>query len=134
MTVHAQAGPDPTRAEPPHLREAAADVLGSLRSQVSALLELGTLEVRYSGLMLASALALGLIAALATFTAWGLLVAAGVSALISLGWSLWLALLVVALANLLVVAVSVWLLLKSISRVGMDATRQAMGLGDPHAD
>lgn len=119
---------DPAAAPP--LRDAAADWLDAVRHQFSAILSLCTTEVRYSGLMLIAAVALGLIAALAFFSAWGLLLAAGVSALMGVGLSLTASLAIVALVNVLVVVLSIYLMRKALSRVGLDATRSALRIGD----
>lgn len=136
MTSHqqAQAQPGPAATEPPSLREAAAGVLDGTRRQLAELLELMTLELRYSGLMLGGVLALAVIAALAAVSVWGLLNAALVSGLMALGWPLAGALLGVAGVNLILVFASAWLALRAASRVGLDGTRQVLGLESRDAD
>lgn len=134
--MHAQPQPEPRvppgadapPPEPPSLRQAAAELFGAGRQQFAELLELFTLEVRYSGLMLGNSVGLLLVAALAGFTVWGLLVAALVAALLELGLGWSAALLAVAAVNAGIVAVCLWLLRHTLRRVGLRHTRRAMGL------
>lgn len=112
--------------------DAAMEVAESSRRQVSAILELLTLEIKYSGLMVVGALAAGVIAALAVFTAWGLLVAAMVAWLVAQGWSLGAALMIVAVSNVVIVFLSLWLMRRCLTRVGVEATRRALKLEVSH--
>ena len=113
--------------EPP-FHDSAAKVLHSAREHLAELLELFTLEVRYSGLMLGKVAAMAVIAALATFSVWGLLMAAMLMALLGSGWSWPAALMILALANGGALFGALWLMRRSLMRIGVDGTRQALGL------
>lgn len=121
-------------ADPPPLGDAVTEAFKASRRHLAELLELVTLEIRYSGLMLASVAALAVITALAAFSVWGLLVAAAVAGLIALGWGWTMALLIVAAANGLLAGLAVWLLRRALSRVGIDSTRHALSLGVSDAE
>ncbi len=123
----------PSDGAAPPLRDAAAEWFHASRQQLAATLSLCTAEVRYSGLMLVSALACALVAALALFSAWGLLLAAGVMWLMAVGLSVAGSLAVVALSNIVLVAASVVLLRSALSRVGLDATREVLRVGNDDA-
>ena len=114
--------------EPP-FHDSAAEVLHSAREHLAELLELFTLEVRYSGLMLGKVVAMAVIAALATFSVWGLLMAAMLMALLGSGWSWPATLMILALANGGTLFGALWLMRRSLMRIGVDGTRQALGLG-----
>ena len=116
----------------PTLIEAAMEAAESSRRQVSAILELLTLEVKYSGLMLASALAAAVVAALAIFSAWGLLMAALVAWLVAAGWSLGTALMVMSLFNVVLVVISFGMMRRCLKRIGVDGTRRALKLEVAH--
>ncbi len=111
------------------LRRSATAALASGRRQLAGILELATVEARYSGLMLAVAVGSAVALAIMLLCGWGLLVAAAAAQLLSMGWS-WAA----ALASLGLLhglgALGAWLLLRrSIARIGLDNTREVMGLG-----
>jgi hypothetical protein len=72
-----------------------------------------------------------LIGALAAFSAWGLLLAAALSGLLALGWSWSLALSSLALANVLLALLSLWLMRRALTRIGLESTRRALGLDLP---
>ncbi len=127
-----------THSEPPvgdaspaaQLRASAHEVFDSGRRQLAGLLELATLEARYSGLMLAFALGFGVALAVFLLCGWGLLVAAAVVQLIELGWSTAAALAALGLVHALAALVVWGLLRRCIARIGLDGTREVMGLGD----
>jgi len=118
----------PPETEPVPLREAAADVLDTIHRQLAALLELFTLEIQYSGLMFIWAAALAVVVALAAFSVWGLSVSAIVAWLHSSGWSWASALAAMALANGIIVFTSLWLIRRALLRVGINSTRQVLGM------
>lgn len=131
--IHESATPDPApKQTEPTLQEAAAQVLAAARRQLAELLELFTLEMSYSGLMLGSAIALAAIAALALFSVWGLLLAATATGLLTFGWSWTTVLIVLAAANVLLVFASLWLMRRSLARIGIERTRHALGLDVSH--
>lgn len=126
--AHASDSPAIEQTELP-LREAAASVFSGLRRQFAELLELFTLEVRYSGLMLGSVVGLALVVALAIFSLWGLFLAAAGVWLSAAGWG-WAGILsILALANAVLVLAALWLMRHSLKRIGIRHTRQALGLG-----
>ncbi len=115
------------------LRDSAREVWASGRRQLGGLLELATLEARYSGLMLALALGLGVAVAVFLLCGWGLLVAAAVLQLLHLGWSTPAALALLGLVHALAAGVAWVFLRRCIARIGLDNTREIMGLSDvPH--
>jgi hypothetical protein len=129
MHADPQDAADP--AAPLSLTEAVAGVFATTRQHLAQLLTLFTLEARYAGLMLGMTLALALIGALAAFSAWGLLLAAALSGLLALGWSWSLALSSLALANVLLALLSLWLMRRALTRIGLESTRRALGLDLP---
>lgn len=114
------------------LIEAAAGVFATTRQHLAQLLTLLTLEARYAGLMLGMTLAMALIGALAAFSAWGLLLAAALTGLLALGWSWSLALSSLALANAMLALLSLWLMRRALTRIGLESTRRALGLDVPN--
>lgn len=100
--------------------------------QLSGVLELATLEARYSGLMLAAVLGLAVVIAVTALIAWGLLAAAAVAGMITHGWSWAAALTVVALLHLGAGFMALLLLRRCITRIGLDSTCEALGLAAPH--
>jgi len=112
----------------PPLHEAAAAAVATARRQLAELLELLTLEVRYSGLLLSRAATLAVVTALAAFSAWGLLMAAAAAWLLKSGTSWSTLLLALAAANGMVMFASLCLIRHALQRVGVDLTRQALGL------
>lgn len=129
MHADPQDAADP--AAPLSLTEAVAGVFATTRQHLAQLLTLFTLEARYAGLMLGMTLALALIGALAAFSAWGLLLAAALSGLLALGWSWSLALGSLALANVLLALISLWLMRRALTRISLESTRRALGLELP---
>ncbi|OMH33621.1 hypothetical protein [Motiliproteus sp. MSK22-1] len=119
-------------SESPTLIETAVDVMVTTQRQLAQLLELFTLEVRYSGMMFGRALALAVIAALALFSVWGLLEAAILLGLIEMGWSWPIALATLALANMALLITAVWFIRHCLTAIGIDNTRQALGLDVRH--
>jgi len=112
------------------LRDALSDVLKSGRRQITELLELITLEARYSGLMLGVVLAMAVMAVLAVFSMWGLFLAATVLSLLASGWSFIASLVVLAVANGMMLGLAVWLMHRAIVRIGFAGTRQVLGLDE----
>lgn len=108
---------------------AAADVSEKTRRHLGQILDLFTLEVRYSGLMFAWVIAMALIVALGVFSVWGLLVAAAVSWLLSLGWGWPSALAALAVTNGLCIVLALWFASSALTRIGLTNTRDALGLG-----
>lgn len=123
-----QASHSPSEQTEKPLREAASGVFNSMYKQLATLIELLTLELQYSGLMLASAIVISVMAGLAMFSLWGLLLASTAVWLLASGWSWAAALAALAAANALLMLMSFWLIRRSLGRVGIDNTRQALGL------
>ncbi len=127
MSVHQSTATEARKAK--SLRDTAGEAFDTSRRQLAGLLELATLEARYSALMLAAALALAVILAIALLCGWGLLVAAAVAQLTLIGWS-WAAALASMGAFHAVLAFAALLLLRRcIARIGLDATRRILSLG-----
>lgn len=120
----------PTSAE--RLQEAVSEVYQNSCRQLAGVLELATLEARYSGLMLAAVLGLAVVIAVTALIAWGLLAAAAVAGMITHGWSWAAALTVVALLHLGAGFMALLLLRRCITRIGLDSTCEALGLAAPH--
>lgn len=110
------------------LRDAASEAFRSGRRQLAGILELATLEARYSSLMLAAVLGLAVVVALTVLAAWGLLAAAAIAWLIAAGWSWAAALGLVGLIHVAAGTAALLLLRCCIARIGMDSTREALGL------
>jgi|GEM_PF-2410400 len=125
-----QAADSATTPKPGSLRDALADVLESSRRQITELLELITLEARYSGLMLGVVLAMAVMAVLAVFSMWGLFLAATVLWLLASGWSLIASLVALAVANGMILGLAVWLMHRAIVRIGFTGTRHVLGLDE----
>ncbi|HYQ72431.1 MAG TPA: hypothetical protein VET88_10960 [Gammaproteobacteria bacterium] len=121
-----QARADSVQTEPESLQAATTAVTAAVRRQLAALLELFTLELRYSGLMLGSAVAMAVIAALAALSVWGLMLASALSWLHAAGWSWAAALVFMALANSAIVLLSLRLMQRALMRIGIDNTRRAL--------
>ncbi|WP_157890207.1 hypothetical protein [Marinobacterium aestuarii] len=134
QSMHAdpQDAADSATPESLSLIEAAAGVFATTRQHLAQLLTLLTLEARYAGLMLGMTLAMALIGALAAFSAWGLLLAAALGGLLALGWSWSLALGSLALANVVLALISLWLMRRALTRISLGSTRQALGLDLPN--
>ncbi|WP_207062114.1 hypothetical protein [Motiliproteus sp. SC1-56] len=115
------------------LGKTVAEYFQSNRRYIAELLNLLTLEVRYSGLMLGSVIALALIAALALFSLWALANAALLLWLVTQAWAWPFALLLGAGLNLLLLLAALWQIRRALARMGVDATRQALGLGGHNA-
>lgn len=115
------------------LRDALGDLLTHSRGQLSELLKLITLEVRYSGLMLGVVVAMAVLSVVALFSMWGLLLAAAVSWLLATGWSVVASLVIVALANGLLLCLSLWQIYRALVRIGFTYTRQVLGLENTDA-
>lgn len=124
-----EADDQPTSAE--RLHEAVSEVVQNSRRQLAGLLELATLEARYSGLMLAAVLGLAVVIAVTALVAWGLLAAAAAAGLIAYGWSWAATFTVMALLHLVAGFMALLLLRRCITRIGMDSTREALGLAAP---
>lgn len=116
----------------PPLGKAAAELYQSTRQQLSQILELFTLEVRYSGLMLGWTAALAVSIAVTTVSFWGLVQAAGVAWLLSINWSWSAALGLMALLNVGVLALCLYLIHRALQRVGLENTRKALSLDTNH--
>lgn len=120
-----------TRAEPRQRAETgviglAGTIVRSARDVVANTLEVAALESRLAGIALAAMAAAGFGALMLVLTAWGLLVAAGVSGLIQAGMSVALALLLAAFASLLVAGVLVLMLPWLARRLAFPATRRVL--------
>jgi len=124
--TQARAAPD--QNESPSLTEAAASLFEARRQQLCELLTLFTLEARYAGLMLAMTIAMAMLGALAAFSAWGLMQAAAVTWLLAAGWHWSWALATLALANSVLAVIALWLMRRSLARIGLDSTRRMLGL------
>ena len=125
-----QAADSATKPKSGSLRDALADVLESSRRQITELLELITLETRYSGLMLGVVLAMAVMAVLAVFSMWGLFLAATVLWLLASGWSLIASLVTLAAANGMILGLAVWLMHRAVVRIGFAGTRHVLGLDE----
>jgi len=126
MSAHRTRG-----AEYQQIQEAVSEVIQTSRRHLAGLLELATLEARYSGLMLAAALGLALVIAVTTLVAWMLLAAAAIAGLTAFGWSAAAALTVVAVLHLLAGIMALLSLRRCIARIGLDSTRDALDLAAP---
>lgn len=115
-------------AEHVPLHTAAANMWSSYKSQINAGLELFSQEIRYSGIMFATAIFMAIVSGLALFSAWGLFLASISTWLASLGFSLPAILAIFMLANIALVVVSFTILKRSIRNIGLDHTRDAFGL------
>lgn len=119
----------PERSERVTLLDAAVDVSEKTRRHLVQILDLVTLEVRYSGLMFAWVIAMALVVALGVFSVWGLFVAAAVAWLLTLGWGWPSALAALAVINGLFVVLALWFANSALTRIGLTNTRDALGLG-----
>lgn len=117
---------EPQERQP--LPQATLEVFRSCHRYLVELLDLLTLELRYSGLMLGSVAAMALIAALAAFTIWALLNGALLMALVGWGWSWPAALVSLAVLNGVLLLGALWQMRRALARIGLDNTRQALGL------
>lgn len=131
-STHRDADAPADRDETPSLAETAARLFEARRRQLAELLTLLTLEARYAGLMLGVTIAMAMISALAAFSAWGLLQAAVLSWLLASNWQWSSALTALALANGALIVLSLWLMRRSLARIGLDSTRRALGLEQPN--
>lgn len=104
-------------------------ILGAIESsrrQLTDLLGLASMEARYSVLMLAVVIWMGLLALLAGISVWGLLMAMAITVLMDSGWSAVSALSVAALANGLLILIAIWVMRRAINKVGFSATRRVL--------
>lgn len=106
----------------------AGEAFDSSRRQLAGLLELATLETRYSAAMLGGAVALSVVVGVALLGGWGLFVAALVVQLKAFGWSLATALAAAAGAQLVLAYTALRLARGCIARLGLDHTRELLGL------
>ncbi len=113
-----------------NVRETIAALFESSRSQLSELVRLFTLELRYSGLMLGVAVAMAVLAVVSAFSLWGLMLTALVAWLLAIGWSLGAALAVVAMMNGMILWVALWLLYRAVVRIGFTATGSVLGVNE----
>ena len=129
MAESVEGGGQADRLTAPALCDALREVAHASRRHAAELLQLFMLEVRHSGLMLGRTIAHAIIAALAMFGLWASLLAAIGVALLDAGWSLATVLLLLAMANALILAGAMRMIHRSLSRMGIEGTRRALGLG-----
>lgn len=115
-----------TAAPPPSLTGLAAHALRSARNVVGHVLEVAALESRLATTTLAVMVAVAVAVAVLALTVWGLLVAAGVSALVEVGWDVAPSLLVAALVNLVAAVLLVVLIVRLGRRMLFTATRRVL--------
>lgn len=112
----------------PGIAESGRDVASAARDWLSGITELVTLELRYS-LRSATAALIGAVVLAATlFSSWALVLVTLAAILVKTGIS-WISTLLVINAVSLVLSLGLWMVVKRlIERVGLDATRHAIGL------
>jgi membrane protein implicated in regulation of membrane protease activity len=104
-------------------------MIAAIKLWLQGVTQLATLEIRYSLRSVTTAIITALILSAVLFSSWALLLAALAIVLVEAGWAWVWALLVVSCVNL-VLALLLWVAMKSlVERVGLDATRNALGLG-----
>lgn len=103
-----------------------ATILRSARDVVGHTLEIAALESRLAGTALASIVAIGFIVLVLSLSTWGLLLAAGVFALIALGLSPGIALLLAAAATVLLAVLLAFVALRLVRRLSFAATRRVL--------
>jgi len=101
----------------------AVTAFATLREWVADSLEVAALESRLAGFALAAMSAIAIAATILLLTAWGLVIAAVVAALLQAGMQLWLALLAVAGVNAVVAAVLIALVPRIGKRLTFESTR-----------
>lgn len=101
-------------------------VIEGSRRQLADLLRLALMEARYSVLMLAVVIWMGLLALLAIVSVWGLFLAMTITVMMDSGWSAVGALSVAALANGLLILIAIWVMRRAINKVGFSATRRIL--------
>lgn len=131
----AQARLDPVGGESPPqatgIFNELSNALGSARAGLSDFLELVSLEARRAGLMLASVIALGLVAAVCIIGAWlGSLAALAMWA-VSVGFPPIAAALVFASSNLLAAAALIWACIRMSRALLFSATRRQLAGQSP---
>lgn len=107
----------------------ALTAFSALRDWVTDSLEVAALESRLAGYALAAISAVTVAATLLVLTAWGLLIAAAVAALVQAGMQLWLALLIVAGINLVAAALLIALVPRISKRLTFQSTRNIFRKG-----
>ncbi|HEX7045648.1 MAG TPA: phage holin family protein [Burkholderiales bacterium] len=104
----------------------AATAARSARDLVSHTLEIALLESRLAGTALATMAGLGFAALVLVLSAWGLLLAAAARGLMLAGLGPAGAILLLALINLIVAGVLVFVLLRLTKRLNFSATRRVL--------
>lgn len=116
----------PTIGAHTSLRGLAATAIRSARDMVARLLEIAALESRIAGMALVKMAVAAVAAVVLGLTTWGLLIAAGVYALIASGVSIGVALLLAALGNLVAAGVLVAVIPRLGRRLTFPATRRVL--------
>jgi hypothetical protein len=115
-----------------NLRGLAATALRSARDLTARVVEIAALESRVAGTALTRMAACALAAVFLALTTWGLLIAAGVYGLMTLGLGPGVALSIAAIANLVVAGVLIALIPRLARRLTFPATRRVLEkLGPP---
>lgn len=112
----------------PGIAESGKSFASAAGDWISGLTELITLELRYSLRSAAAALIGALVLAAVLFSSWALVLATVAVILLNMGYP-WLGVLVLINVVNLALALSIWMTMKRLmERIGLDATRHALGL------
>lgn len=115
-------------AAAPGIAESGKNFASAAGDWISGITELITLEFRYSLRSAAAALIGALVLAAVLFSSWALVLATVAVILVELGYP-WLGVLVLINVVNLGLALGIWMAIKRLmERVGLDATRHALGL------
>jgi hypothetical protein len=113
---------------PPGISESGKHMVGAVRDWLRGVSDLATLEIRYSIQSITAALVVTLVLGAVMFSSWCLVLLAITVAILQAGWGWIPAIFFVLMLNILF-AVFLWHYIQTlIERVGMDATRGALGL------
>lgn len=116
----------PTVGAQTSLRALAATAIRSTRDVVARLLEIAALESRVAGMALTKMAAAAVAAVILALTTWGLLVAAGIYGLLTIGIGPGVALLIAAAVNLVVAGLLIAVIPRLGRRLTFPATRRVL--------
>lgn len=127
MATGSNPSADETRT--PGIAESGREIAYAARDWLKGITELATLELRYSMRSAVAALIGAALLAATLFSSWALILATLTVILIEAGLS-WIPTLLLINAVNLSLSLGLWILMKRlIDRIGLDATRHAIGLG-----
>lgn len=119
---------DTNDVNPPGITESGKRVAGAVRDWLSGISDLATLEIRYSIESITTALVSSVVLGAVVFSSWCLILLTITIAIVQSGWG-WIPALLLVLALNLLLAVFLWRGIRTlIARVGLDNTRNALGL------